>query len=181
MIKTINNKEKLRYLEDYKRIVALKYLKKDELEEFIKVTDIMSYKDKDIIIKEGEFSPFIFGVLKGSVVVTVSDNDVDNNEDVYICTIGRGDVFGEAGIFMNVKRTANVVSTDETDIFCIHRTDFLKFIKIHPGIGIKILMLIIFSLLRKLKEANLELAFERKADIDQNDIDGLVDKIMRQV
>ena len=180
-MEAINNKEKSGYLKEYKKIVALRYLKKEELEEFMKVTDIISYEDKEIIIKEGEYSPFIFGVLKGSVAVTVSEIDVNNKEEVYICTIGKGDVFGEAGIFMNVKRTANVVSTDKTTIFSIHRTEFLKFIKVHPGIGIKILMLIIFSLLRKLKEANHELAFERKADIDQTDIDDLVDKIMKQV
>ena len=36
------------------------------------------------------------------------------------------------------------------------------------------LMIIIYSLLKKLRDANQELAFERKSDIDQNDIDSLV-------
>jgi CRP/FNR family transcriptional regulator, cyclic AMP receptor protein len=181
-MESIDKKEKLNYLKSYKQIVALKYLKDDELKQFIKVTDIISYGKKEIIIKEGEYSPYIFGVLSGSVAVTVSEIEKEKkDDDVYICTIGKGDIFGEAGIFMNVKRTANVISTDKTTIFSIHRKEFLQFIKEHPGIGIKILMLVIFSLLRKLKEANHELAFERKADIDQNDVDGLVDKIMKQV
>ena len=35
-------------------------------------------------------------------------------------------------------------------------------------------MLIIYSLLRKLRAANQELAFERRADIHQDDVDALV-------
>lgn len=179
---SIDENVKFNYLKDYQKIVALKYLKDGELEQFVKVTDIVSYENREIIIKEGEYSPYIFGVLNGSVAVTVSEIQKEKSkEEVYICTIGKGDIFGEAGIFMNVKRTANVISTDKTTIFSIHRKEFLNFIKEHPGIGIKILMLVIFSLLRKLKEANQELAFERKADINQNDVDDLVDKIMKQV
>ena len=35
------------------------------------------------------------------------------------------------------------------------------------------------SLLKKLKEANIELAFERMADISQEDIDGLVEDVLK--
>ena len=41
-----------------------------------------------------------------------------------------------------------------------------------------LLMMIIFSLLRKLKESNQELAYERKEDFAQDDIDALVNDML---
>ena len=61
----------------------------------------------------------------------------------------------------------------------IHRKDIIDFLKSNTDAGSKILMLIIYSLLKKLKEANLEIAFERKADIVQTDIDSMVKDIMK--
>jgi CRP/FNR family cyclic AMP-dependent transcriptional regulator len=40
-------------------------------------------------------------------------------------------------------------------------------------------MVIIYGLLRKLREANQELAFERKSDVGQDDIDDLVADFMK--
>jgi len=53
-----------------------------------------------------------------------------------------------------------------------------KFIKDYPRSGNKILMLIIYSLLKKLKEVNQELAYERKSDADQDDIDSIIQNFM---
>jgi CRP/FNR family cyclic AMP-dependent transcriptional regulator len=38
----------------------------------------------------------------------------------------------------------------------------------------KMLMLIIYSLIKKLRDANQEIAFERKSDISQEDIDTII-------
>ena len=94
--------------------------------------------------------------------------------EVFICSIGTGDVFGEAAMFMKVKRTADVVAASDTVLLRIQRPDMMQFIKDYPLTGNKLLMLIIYSLLRKLREANQELAFERRADIVQDDVDALV-------
>ena len=51
--------------------------------------------------------------------------------------------------------------------------------KKRPDAGVKMLMIIIFGLLKKLNEANQELAFERKTTLDQGDIDSLIDGMMK--
>jgi hypothetical protein len=56
----------------------------------------------------------------------------------------------------------------------------VKFIRTSPAAGNKILMVIIHGLLRKLKMVNHELAFERKSDMDQDDIDQLVANIFSE-
>ena len=87
-------------------------------------------------------------------------------------------MFGEAGMFMKVKRTANVNSLARTALLHITRGDFIQFIKKYPTTGNKILMVTVYSLLKKLREANQELAFERQFDIEQDDVDSIVDDFL---
>jgi len=164
------NKEK--YLEDVSKLLLFKFLSYEEKKELLNLSDIIHYKASDKIISEGEIQPYLFGIIKGTVNIIVNEKE---NKNVFISSIGEGDVFGEAGIFMKVKRTANVVSTENTIILRVHRDKMLHFIKKHKSAGIQILMLIIYSLLRKLREANQEIAFERKSDVTQDDIDSIIE------
>jgi CRP/FNR family transcriptional regulator, cyclic AMP receptor protein len=152
-----------------------KYLSDEEKATLRESSEILGYTDKENIITEGDVQPYIFAVIKGSVHVMVAEKEA---KPVYICTIGDGDVFGEAGIFLKMKRTANVVSTGDCVILRIKRESFLGFVKKNPSAGLKILILIIYSLLRKLRDANQEIAFERKSDFDQADVDSLINDIM---
>lgn len=158
-------------LKDLDKVLFFKFLSKEEKKELLDLSDVIHYTSGDIIIAEGEIQPYIFTVLKGTVNVVVKEK---TGNEVFICSIGEGDVFGEAGIFLKVKRTAKVVSTENTMILRVEREKILGFIKSHKDSGIKILMLIIYSLLRKLREANQELAFERKSDVKQEDIDEII-------
>ena len=56
----------------------------------------------------------------------------------------------------------------------MQRSDLSAFIKSQPAGGNKLLLVVIYSLLRKLRAANQELAYERKADMDQSDVDSLM-------
>ena len=107
--------------------------------------------------------------------VAVSEN---NGKDVYISTLGAGEIFGEAGMFLKTARTANVVSLGESKVLRRHREKLIDFIRSHPSTGVKILMIIIHGLLKKLRESNQELAYERKSDIVQDDVDDLVESIL---
>ena len=111
--------------------------------------------------------------MKGTVIVTVNQND----SEVYICSIGAGDTFGEAAMFLKVKRTATITSADDTVVVRMDRNNMFKYFEECPKAGNKIMMLLIYSLLRKLRESNQELAFERRADLDQNDVDALMNEL----
>ena len=165
------------YLSKMRKVIIFRYLNDEALIRILQISNIISYQKNDHIISEGETSPYLFSVLEGSVNVSVKKEE---GKEIFICTIGEGDVFGEAGIFLTVKRTANVISTENTTILRIHRKDLLGFIKQQPAAGVKLLMIIIYSLLKKLRDANQELAFERKADIEQEDIDLIVQNLMKE-
>lgn len=157
------------------KILTFRFLSQDELAELIKVSEIEKYGAEETVINQGEVKQAIYAIISGTVKVTVRERD---EKDAYICTIGSGEVFGEAGIFNEVKRTANVICTEDSVLLKITRKSLITFIKHHPRTGNKILMLIIYSLLKKLREVNQELAYERKSDADQEDIDSIIRNFM---
>jgi len=152
-----------------------RYFLPADLLDLIKESSYQVYAAPTTVIQEGEYSPDFFIVVSGSVNVSVKED-----KDVYICTIGEGEFFGEAGIFAKVKRTANVEAAEKTSVVKVHRDTFLDFIKKNPSAGIKFLMIVIYSLLKKLRTANQELAYERKFDIEQDDIDDIIRGIVGQ-
>ena len=162
------------YVSSMKGVVTFKYFSEEAIRDLLSKSEVLGFAEGDTIIREGEKSPYFFAVLEGTVNVTVHDGA----KEVFISAIGKGDVFGEAGIFLSVKRTANVASAAKTTLVRIHRDSLLRFIKERPSEGVKFLMIIIYSLLKKLRDANQELAFERKSDVQQDDIDSMVRSIM---
>lgn len=150
----------------------------NELDYLFTIGNIYEYDINEIIIKEGEISPYLYIIISGSVTIKIKSNNPGASKDVYICAVGTGDIIGEAAIFTNFKRTANVFANESLRMFIIERDKFFEFIKMFPSSGIKILMVIIHSLLNKLKEVNHELAFEREADLEQKDIDDIINEFM---
>lgn len=159
------------HLDDLRKILFFRFVGDREINDVADITEVYGYPSRATIISEGELDPHIYAVIKGTVNVLVREA---SGKEVFICAIGEGDVFGEAGMFLNVRRTAHIVTAEDTILLRIHRDAFLKFIKNHPGPGMKMLMLIIYSLIKKLRDANQEIAFERKSDISQEDIDTII-------
>ena len=167
--------ETLQYLESIQEINMLRYLSGEELEKFLALAEIVYYKKGEKVINLGDISPHFYAVVKGSMHVSMRE---PNGQEVFICTMEQAEVFGESAIFMTEKRTADVTSSQDSVLLRVHRKDLMIFIRENPPAGNKILMLIIFSLLSKLREANQELAFEKQSVIELDDIDSLVKDFM---
>ncbi|WP_319478463.1 cyclic nucleotide-binding domain-containing protein [Marispirochaeta aestuarii] len=162
--------DKQKYSDELRSLLLFRPLNNDEIAKFAERSEIISYTENEKIVLEGDVDPSFFIVIRGTVNVTVQQK----GSDVFISAIGPGDVFGEAAMFMKLKRTADVIAAEDTVLLRIQRPQMMEFIRDYPRAGNKILMLIIYSLLRKLRAANQELAFERRADIHQDDVDALV-------
>jgi len=156
-------------------VSTFKYLSPAELEFIVDKSTILKYGADEPIVKEGDLSPYFFAILGGTVSVSVAEGTLDGAlRDVFMCALGPGDVFGEAGIFLKVRRTATVSAAEESVVLRLHRDDLGAFIKAKSAGGNKLLLVVIYSLLRKLRAANQELAYERKSDMDQADVDSLL-------
>lgn len=168
--------QKDKYLNHLRKVLVFRALSDADLEKLLPYIEIITFEADEVIITEGDLSPSFFGVLEGTVVVKVQQEE----NDVYLCSIGAGDIFGEAAMFMKMKRTATILSADETVVFKMVRHDMLKFFDEFPKIGNSILMIMVYSLLKKLRESNQELAFERRSDVDQSDVDALLKEMTGQ-
>jgi CRP/FNR family transcriptional regulator, cyclic AMP receptor protein len=151
-------------------IVTFRFLGDEEVVDLLEHCDALELEEGEVVVEEGEVSPYFFGIAMGTVSVSVAGE----GRQVYVNSLGAGDVFGEAGIFMSVPRTATVTAKERAVILRVHRSELAGFLKRHPEAGNKILLVIIFGLLRKLKLADQELAYERKADMGQEDVDAMV-------
>ena len=168
--------DKDRYIASLRKIALFKYFDDDAVNDFYARAEVHTFKEGETVIREGDTSPLLYAVLKGSVNVTAHDG----GKRVFLSAMGEGAIFGEAGIFMNVKRTANVESATDTVMLSIHRTQLMKFINERPAAGVKFLMIIVYTLLKKLRDTDMELAFERKEDASQDEIDSMVKEIMME-
>lgn len=157
-------------VEQIKAIKIFQYLSEQERRDILDISKIIQFDEEEMVITEGESSPYFYAVLEGTVSITVKET---GGNDVFISPLGNGDIFGEAAMFLNTKRTASVISNNAI-LIRIERTDLITFIKKHSNAGVKILLLIIYSLLNKLRDANQEIAFERKTSFNQEEVDSLI-------
>ena len=143
------------YLAQIRNLNLLRYLADEEIDEFISFAEVVAYQKGEKIIHLGDVSPYFYGIVKGRVHVTLREL---NDQEVFICSIEQGEMFGESAIFMSEKRTADVTSSEPSTLLRVHRKEMMAFLQRFPQTGIKILMLIICSLLSRLREADQELA-----------------------
>ena len=163
------------YLSQITKMNLFCFLTDEEIGQFLSFAEVVAYEKEEKIIHLGDVSPFFYGIVSGSVHVTLREL---NDKEVFICSIQQGEMFGESAIFRSEKRTADVTSSEPSVLLRVHRKQMMSFLQNFPQAGNKILMLIILSLLTKLREANQELAFEKQSVIDVDDIDSLVHDFM---
>jgi len=150
-------------LKELKKIRTFQYLSDQERTKLLSICEVLEYIAGEEIVSEGEIEPFFYGILNGSVNIVVNN---DKNQEVVVGTLVCGELFGEAAIFTNVKRTANIVAVEKTQVIQIDRDKFFQFIKI--------LMLMIYALLQKLKDTNKELALERHTVFNEAEVDEMI-------
>ncbi len=158
------------------RVSLFKYLTDDEIDGIAAESEVARFDSGERIISQGHDGRYLFIVLKGSVFVTYTTSD---DEEIHICTIKDGDIFGETAIFMDERRTANVTGAEETVVMKIHRSVLLALFKDKPRTGVKLLMLIINSLLHKLRNTNIGVVFQCESDdVLLDDIDPLIKELI---
>ncbi|MCK4906943.1 MAG: cyclic nucleotide-binding domain-containing protein [Spirochaetes bacterium] len=161
--------------EKIRKIMVFQYLDDEEINEIIAVSRILQSEKGELIIKEGNTSPYLYGVISGSIGITIKDND---DKNTFLTTLHEGDVFGEAAMFLNTKRTATATGNDAV-LLQIERDNLRKFIKKHSNAGVKILLLIIYNLLNKLRNTNQELAFSNRGSINQEEVNDMMDAYLK--
>lgn len=142
-----------------------------EKREILEKSEVIHYAKDEKIIREGEVEPFLYAILEGVVHVMKS---VKHTDDAFIASLGKGDIFGEAAIFIRMPRTADIVAGEGVRVLRIQRKYILQFIRNNHESGMNLLLVMMYCLMRKLKLANTELSYDRQIELTQKEIDQLL-------
>jgi CRP-like cAMP-binding protein len=162
--------DKNHYLPGREKILFFRALRGEACDWLWKKGEVLEFDEGEPIVQKGDHSPSFFGILAGNLSVSMPQN----GKSVYLNTLGEGQLFGEAAMFLKTPRTADVTALETSVVLKLTRFDFLEFLKNFPVEGNKALLAILYGLLHKLRTSNQELAFERRNDDSQDDVDALV-------
>ena len=163
------------YIPKIRRIKAFRYLGDMELWALLAIAEVIAYDQGAKIVTQGKICNHFYALISGAVDVSVSELQ---EGEIVISSLVEGDTFGEAAMFLKEERTASVTATQDSVMMCIARKDLINFFKSNSSAGVKILLVIVFSLLSKLSNANQEIAFEKQGDLDLDYVDNLVQDFM---
>jgi CRP-like cAMP-binding protein len=111
-------------------------LQDSELKRVAKVGIRQRYKKGNIIVLEQEAGAALFIIVSGKVKVVRMDED---GREVILSIFGPGEFFGEMSLLDGLARSASVVATAKSELFMIHRRDFLALLHQYPQVAISLL------------------------------------------
>jgi CRP/FNR family transcriptional regulator, cyclic AMP receptor protein len=111
-------------------------LSDQELEKIAGLGVRKKYKKGSIILLEEETGAALFVIVSGKVKIVRMDDD---GREVILSILGESDFFGEMAILDGLTRSASVVATTKSELFMIHRRDFLKLMNDYPMVAIALL------------------------------------------
>ncbi|HCL27461.1 MAG TPA: Crp/Fnr family transcriptional regulator [Candidatus Latescibacteria bacterium] len=119
-----------------RKVPLFEVLKDEDLEAIARVTISRSYDKDQVIILAEEEGDALFIIAHGQVKVSIVSED---GREVILSLLGEGAVFGELSLLDGKPRSANVVATQDMELYMVRRADFLQLIYKVPQIAVGLL------------------------------------------
>ena len=130
-------------------------LTEEELDLLGPLFSVDNIKAKTQVIAEGDLSDAFYIIRTGHFTVNKGVNQA------FITMLGPKDYFGEASLFHNVRRTANVTASEECQLLILHRNKFQQFLLSYPMAANRILFQMLKELFFRLDQTSNELQASR--------------------
>lgn len=147
--------------EAIKHSFIFRSLEKEDLPYILDITAEIKFQKDDVIMQEGDKGDTMYIIVEGEVGVSKSltmkfdDNDFRQTEKVL--TRFRPEdhvILGEMALIGSDNRSASVIARTDCLFLEIKRDDFLKLIKQHPELGVKIMLKLSELLINRLKQSS---------------------------
>lgn len=158
------------------RVDLFKRLDKAALRTLSSIAIHMELEAGQMLIAEGEPADSLYVVCSGHLRVT-KNNPTGSGTPFYLGKLGRNEIAGEASIFANARRSANVVTETGVALIKVERDDLIPFLRDHPVGAQSVYIHIINGLLHKLELTSLELSQKRKDGLSQE----VVEDVLREM
>lgn len=122
-------------------------LTQEALLEIAKITDNKTYREKDVLAKEGEPGYSMFVIVSGEVWVTVRNN---LGEEIELAKRGAGDHLGEMAVLSDIPRTATLTALTDVETLEISQEKFEEILLTQPRTSLGIIR----ELIRRLEESD---------------------------
>ena len=109
----------------------LKYLTVEDYEVLLKKARLATYRQHDVILKEGRLSEAIYLVRKGIVRI----ERAATGRDVAIAFLEPGEVFGEISFLEGVPTTSSVIAQEDVEICRLDRHKLANLLAAKPGLS----------------------------------------------
>lgn len=115
------------------------FMKKKDLRRIAKQTKHHSFREGDVIIKEGDRDGRLFIVLSGQAEVIKS---LGSKSERHLATLGPRSYFGEMALIDNFVRSASVVAKGDTQVLSLDQLNLRHEIERYPLLGIELLQML---------------------------------------
>ncbi|MCJ7662880.1 MAG: cyclic nucleotide-binding domain-containing protein [Desulfobacterales bacterium] len=165
------------YVNLIKKNVLFRYMSEEAFFAFLDESELMEFEDGEIIISQNDVSQFLYCLIKGSVAISVHEK----GDDFFIYNLEEGEIFGEAAIFLTELRIANVKSSGASLIIRIHRKNLINFIGEYSQAGNRIFIMLIYSLLKKLRASTREITAVKKLYREVQKMKEQMEKLLQEL
>ena len=114
-----------------KKVPFFRTLGKDSIDFIVEKLKFKHFDEGEPVVQIGEPGDCMYIVISGQVKVIIPKQD---GEDTIIAYLGNGDYFGEMALLTGEPRSASVITTQEAEMFMLHKNDFEIIVEKFPSI-----------------------------------------------
>ncbi|MEG1669293.1 Crp/Fnr family transcriptional regulator [Chryseobacterium sp.] len=96
--------------------------------------EIKTYKEKELIFREGDSPNFYYQIIEG--VVKVNNFNDDGKEFIHNI-LGNGQSFGDAHLFIEKRYTVNAYALKPSTVIILPRKNFINLVEEHPHVSLE--------------------------------------------
>ncbi|MHB2156266.1 cyclic nucleotide-binding domain-containing protein [Calditrichota bacterium GD2] len=110
-------------------------LGKESIDFIIQRLKFKTFGPNETVCKIGDPGDEMYIIINGKVKICIYDEQ--GNEKI-VATLQAGDYFGEMALLTGEPRSASVITTEESEMFALHKNDFDVILEKFPSISISI-------------------------------------------
>ncbi len=95
-----------------------------------------SYRKSTVLIEKGDETTSLYVIVSGKVKVFVAD---DTGKEIVLNTQEEGEHFGELALLGDTRRTASVMTVEDSKFLVITKKAFLQCLSTHPNIALNLI------------------------------------------
>lgn len=116
-----------------KQVPLFHTLGKDSIDFIIQRLKFKTFNANETVCKIGDPGDEMYIIISGKVKICIYTED---GQEQIVATLGPGDYFGEMSLMTGEPRSASVITTEDSEMFSLHKNDFDVILEKFPSISI---------------------------------------------